>query len=389
VASYPSPHDDTEFGTANRDLNSYLSQSFCTVPWHHFEVAWNHNVYLCCPSFLPIPIGDLTEDSPLAIWNSEKARAVRTSIADGSFRYCNKTICPDIVKRELPKRGRSGLLARDLLAPPTSLRVPAKLEKSVRNTAPLAPSLEYGPTRILLANDKSCNLACPSCRRQPLIAGGSERRRIQVIYDSLFAEVLRDASLLRMNGAGELFVSRPCRELLKRLTRKEFPRLHFEVITNGQLFCRRTYEDFDLKHRLDLVYVSMDAASSRTYNVVRPGGSFGQLLTNLRFLDELRQLAEDDFVLNLAFVVSVRNFSEIGDFVNLARMFNASASFSRIRNWGHLSPTEFLLLDVTNPNHPTHQEFKRTMASLEIEDSQVDWGDLVRYRHPSHRDVSD
>ena len=354
-----------------------LRQRFCSVPWHHFEVAIDQKVYLCCPGFLPVPVGDLRREPPFAIWNSEAARSVRESIIDGSFRYCDKQCCPDLVNRRLPLRDWVGEPPGLLPIPPTSLRIPYSLEKAVLFHKPPEAVCHHWPTRVQLANDRSCNLACPSCRPRFFMTGVDEQEEVHRSFQHLLWDALLRAKRLRMNGAGEFLVSKPCRDLLKELSRTRVPDLRFEFITNGQLFSRTIYDNFDLTGRIELIYVSVDAANSFTYQLLRPGGDFTRLLQNIEFMAELRSTGEEAFCLTLAFVASALNFREMPAFVRMARQFDAKVSFSRMRNWGHFNETVFAHLDVTRDAHPMHADFVRTLCALKSEDAKLDLGDLA------------
>lgn len=354
-----------------------LRQRVCTVPWHHFEVGLHQDVYLCCPGFLPVSVGNLSQEAPFTIWNSAAARAIRGSIIDGSFRYCKREYCPDLVNRRLPWREQLG--GPDMPGPiaATSLRVPGMLEKEVGPRGTLEVVCDHWPTRIELANDRSCNLACPSCRPRVFMPDVNQQEEVHRSFQRLLSDALTRAKRLRMNGAGEFLASRPCRGLLKELSRERVPDLRFEFITNGQLFSPDVYDDFDLTNRIEMIYVSVDAASSSTYSRVRPGGNFASLLRNIGFMDERRSRGDRPFYLTMAFVASVLNFHEMPAFVRLSQLFNASVSFSRIRNWGHFSEQAFALLDVSRDTHPMHSNLVRTLRQLKSENSTLDLGDLA------------
>jgi hypothetical protein len=69
---------------------------FCSKPFKWFEVSQGNEtgeVYMCCPAWLDMPIGNLTRQSVDEIWNGEEAQEIRRSILDGSFRYCNRSRC--------------------------------------------------------------------------------------------------------------------------------------------------------------------------------------------------------------------------------------------------------------------------------------------------------
>jgi iron-sulfur cluster protein len=69
---------------------------FCAKPFKWFEVSrWDEegDAFLCCPSWLERPIGNLTHQGVEELWNGPVAREIRASILDGSFRYCRRDRC--------------------------------------------------------------------------------------------------------------------------------------------------------------------------------------------------------------------------------------------------------------------------------------------------------
>ncbi len=359
------------------DDESYLRQSFCNVPWHHFEIAQRHEVYLCCPAFLPIAAGNLTEQSPLEIWDSHTAIAIRESILDGSFRYCDKTICPDIVNRRLQPLQQAADLITSGRTFPASIGIPLSQSQFAPGCSQRTRVCSHWPTRIQLANDRSCNLACYSCRPRRVMGNLNDQHEIERVL-LLLPELLSHAHTLRMNGAGEFLVSRPYLALLRSLSRTSFPRLQFEFITNGQLFTTAWYDTLDLSGRVALIYVSVDAATQNTYEHLRQGGTFSRLMCNLQAITRLREDRGEGFDLTLAFVVSALNFREIPDFIRLAQDFRARVSFSAIRNWGHFNTSTFAYLDVASEVHPQHNAFVSTLGTIRQDDPDIDLGDLRR-----------
>jgi len=189
---------------------------------------------------------------------------------------------------------------------------------------------------------------------------------------------------LGIDGAGELFASKHSRHLLNLLERDQFPHLKFWIVSNGQLLNEKAFRDLDLPGRVQGIEISVDAARSETYSVVRRGGDFQRLLTNLAFLEGLRSSRAEKFRFALRFVVSSINFREMPEFVTLGRKFHVDIiHFYMIRNWGHCSQTEFRRLNIASPCHPEHEDFLRVLESPELCDPIVDWGSVWPYRRPA------
>src|SRR4030042_6325081 len=78
---------------------SEIKQLFCSKPFKWCEVSRGNRegqLFLCCPAWLATSVGNLGDQSVLEIWNSARAQDIRRSILDGSFRYCNRSLCPNL-----------------------------------------------------------------------------------------------------------------------------------------------------------------------------------------------------------------------------------------------------------------------------------------------------
>lgn len=320
----------------------------CLNPWSHLELASTGNAYMCCPSWLPLSIGNIKQSSPAEIWNSDAANAIRESVNDGSFRYCSKTQCTKIIGGLLPKKS-------------------AETE-----TAIAALAIKSGPTRPTLSYDGSCNLACPQCRRDFITATKEEQAEMDALFIPWIADVVKHADRLYLNGSGDVFGSKHSRAVLAHLKRDQYPNLKFEIITNAQLFTERAYVDLDLAGRIHSIKISIDAARPETYKFVRRGGSFERLIENLTFLDGLRTSGRDQFRLHLLFVVSTPNFREMPEFVHLAKRFHADiAFFTLLRSIGSFTDEEVSEWSVFNPQHTLHADFLKVLEAPEMRDPIV------------------
>lgn len=74
---------------------------FCSMPFEYVHIEDTGDVLPCCPSKFRLSIGNLKSDSMQDVWSSRAAVAVRESIIDKSFRFCNYHAC------EYLKEGRN------------------------------------------------------------------------------------------------------------------------------------------------------------------------------------------------------------------------------------------------------------------------------------------
>jgi MoaA/NifB/PqqE/SkfB family radical SAM enzyme len=349
-----------------------LADFFCPAPFESFELCSNGDVHTCCPAWLPVPIGNFHRQSAEEIWNSPAAQAIRRSILDGTFRHCSRLHCPAIVNRRLPRRA-------DLKDPYHREIVARKLVR-----------LERRPARVLMSQDRSCNLSCPSCRTKTILAKKHEQDRLNEIFEEVIVPLLRDARQVKVTGSGDPFASGHFRYVLKRLNRGEFPHLNVQLQTNGLLFDRRAWQELELEGLVESVWVSIDAARPETYAIVRRGGSFSKLLRNFGFLAALRRQGQIR-QLRLDFVVQALNFREMPEAVVIARSFGFDAIyFQMIRNWGTFTAAEFDRHFIGSPDHPDYGEFLEVLRHPNLTWGGVNWSNLRRLyevaraeRHPT------
>ncbi len=312
----------------------YLKHSWCNRPFNHLEITDHGDSYSCCPHWLPVPLGNMDSTPWQKVWNSKVAELIRASIVDGSFRYCNTVYCSSIAARTLPPRDA-----------PDNLREPRS-----------------APGYVALSYDPSCNLACPSCRRQIVSLGNSKQDVFTPVLENMDG-MLELADEILVTGSGDPFASNHFRKLIKAYTAKSHDKRRLFLLTNAQLCDEQAWDELGLAGNVMQLSVSVDAAREETYRIVRRPGNFSRLLKNLKFISEKRQ-AGDILAFSLNFVVQAANFREMPEFVALAKEVKAdSVGFTRIRNTGTFTHTEFDLVDVFRPQHPDHAEFLEVMKA--------------------------
>ena len=349
------------------DIMSKEKQLFCSKPFKWFEVSgWYEpkgDVFMCCPTWLDTPIGNLQNQSVEEIWNGEKAQEIRRSILDGSFRYCNRSRCPFLQSVSGPVEKVEDVQDKDL-----------KLVIEEGLTI-----LPYGPREINCGYDKSCNLSCPSCRTE-IIVESKYKRQILKIQGKIQDEAIKDAHLLYITGSGDPFGSPFFRKWLKTMRREDMPLLkNLHLHTNGQLWTPKMWGTIsrDVRQLVKSTEISIDAASSETYSINRRGGSFERLLENLEFVSTLRRNGPLERV-TISMVVQENNFLEMPDFVRLGQRFDFdTVYFSQLVNWGTFSEKEFTNRAIHLPTHPRHSEFVDLLKDEILYEKLVYLGNLI------------
>ncbi|MFZ5705525.1 MAG: radical SAM protein [Pseudomonadota bacterium] len=346
------------------DTRFDLTDRFCAAPFEVLDVL-DGKSHLCCASWLPESVGDPAQESWQDVWNSDAAQAIRTSIHDGSYRFCNKTACPLIAGNTLP--AKSEVAARSTV-----------MAGIVEHTQTL---LAHGPRRVNLAYDMTCNLSCPSCRTEVIAAGPRRRARFDRLQEEAILPMLKHCELVFVTGSGDPFASKNFRNLMHRLDAEAYPDLRFLLMTNAMLLTPREWERFPALHgRVAHLRISLDAASGPVHENIRRGARWEVMERNLAFAAGLRAAGEVD-ALEFVFTVQAENFHEMPDFVDLGIRHGADhVGFSRLTNWGTFSAAEYASRAVFMPTHPDHDAFRDTLRDSRMRHPSVLLNDLAEFR---------
>ena len=316
-----------------KQSHNRLDGYFCKSPFEFMHITPTRGAYSCCPSWLPYSIGEINEAQDLVrCWNSKEAKAIRDSILDGSFKYCSKFNCPLISGKDihLPKR---------------------------ENCKEIIEGDFTSPRILKLADDKTCNLACPSCRKGFITASKEERARLKKIFISMLP-ILDRVKIIQLAGDGDPFASEYYRNIIRYLTLSRQPgTCRIDLHTNGNLLSPSMWSRLRLEGFTTRIYVSLDAATEKTYRQVRKGGCWNKLSRNLLFMSDL--VARGTIKsLTIGMVIQEINFEEMIDFINLGKRLNCTrVDFKPLRNWATFSESDFLKRCISLPSHPRHLEY--------------------------------
>lgn len=350
---------------------------FCSKPFTWFEVTgFNRTgeVYLCCPSWLETPVGTLEHQSVQEVWNGPTAQAIRASILDGSYKYCNVERCPFLNDLSGPVQ------YEDEVTDP-------ELREVIEKQLTVMP---YGPKDINCSYDRSCNLSCPSCRTE-LIVEMKNQKAILAVQQKINDEALSDARMLYITGSGDPFGSPFFRKWLQSMDATAMANLErIHLHSNGQLWTPMMWESIpaDVRALIHTAEISIDAAAPETYAQNRRGGRFEKLLKNLEFISSLRRNGPLTW-LGISMVVQANNFREMADFIRMGQHFGVdTVYFSQIVNWGTFSDQEFNERAVHFPTHPLHNEFKRVLQDPIFNLPFVYTGNLTGIKELSRAEIA-
>ena len=311
------------------------------------EVTLNGDVRMCgCGAWMPTTIGNLTKTTLQNMLTSELAQKIRQSIIDGSYVYCNEKLCGVITN--------NGLNSIDTVPP------------NIKSLFDDASTFEM-PHHISFQGDETCNLSCPSCRthikKTPLEQQQEQHRVGEIVSNNLFSKATDQKIKLEVSGTGEVFASPMLMNFVNSIDRSKFPNLELAIGTNG-LMCEQNWHRLgDMQASVKKITVSIDASQAATYEKIRRGGKWEQLLQAMKFLQNKKHL--QGIALHTRMIVQQQNYSEIESFYQLCQQFDVDlVEYSRVTNWGTWSQEEFQFHDVFNPRHPAFETAQLEIAKV-------------------------
>ena len=300
--------------------------TICPRPYDTVLIDKQGSCYLCeCTAWLPQSAGNLHIQPLEDIVNSSMAGQLRSSVADGSYRYCNNKQCSYLLdNREETKKWKTVL--------------PTKQIKHIR-----------------LAIDDSCNLSCPSCRTHQIFERDKfQLRKKYALADKIVEYVKKQSHNINVHvgSDGDPFASLVYRYFVKSI--KDLHNVRFTIQTNGLLIKKMYHRYTEFFEKLDILNISIDGATKQTYESLRRGGSYEKIIENLESAKDLKQKYGFQFIFH--FVVQVENYQEMPAIVDMAEKYGADRIWlNKITNWNTFE--NFKSKDVADPAHPEHGSY--------------------------------
>jgi len=333
--------------------NGYLKDFVCDAPFKRFDIVETGDVNVCCGHWLPNSIGRIDQGELDDVLNSDKAQIIRKSMTDGTYKYCNHLDCRLLAEGTIPRR--------EALKDPVLINAIEKQDFKVDRV-----------DDMLFAYYQTCNLACPSCRRDRIIERPSDNEAKALIMEQKLLPLLKTLKHVMLNVAGEVFASKPSRKMLEMITPETCPDLTIDLISNGMLFTEAEWNKFPGIHtKVQGVRISMDAARKDTFEKLRRFGVFDILTKNLAFLQRLRK---EGVIKGLygSFTYQVENFREMEEFVLFCRSFGFDRIiFEPLQNVGAFTDQEFRDRAVHKPYHPLFSEFLKVIRRPIFKQSDI------------------
>lgn len=334
----------------------------CRLPFEYAELTGNGDLDVCC--YLPKKVGNIKQAPFNKAWNSLFARKLRKSMLDGSFCYCDKSKC-----RSMQNFNGQLIKKSEIAEQP--------LKRMIENSA---TRLESGLSILSLGNDYSCNLKCPSCRVGMRKMGVEESDEQFKFFNALMSDMGQSLKRIHIAGDGDPFASRFYGRVLTDTRWQDFPELQVGFQTNGIALTEKKWSHLptELRKRVTYIGISIDGATAETYERLRVGGKFEQLVKNISYLSRMEDRKSSGISLRLNMIVQRNNYQEIVSLVRLGRELGVdSISFTYIRNWGTFQKGEYEQQAVHLPDHPEHAQLLEILKDPTLDGADVDLGNLA------------
>jgi sulfatase maturation enzyme AslB (radical SAM superfamily) len=267
----------------------------CDWPWHQLNIDSQGRLFVCgCDAWVPFSAGTVNDFGSFAqVFASPVAQQVQNAITAGTFDYCDTRHCGVMQNNQTTQ-------------------------------------YDY---YLHIGIDDSCNLLCPSCRKDKIFRSDAEwiDPRLQWIEQiNQWIQQVPDKTVHIMIGAnGDPFASLIYRHLIKRVDFAQ--NVSFSFRTNG-LLMQKHLAEFTILPRIRNLDISIDAATAKTYAITRRGGDWDILIENLKFAQSIKEQYNINLVGN--FVVQRANFREVPEFAQLCWQYELVPSYQILQDWG-------------------------------------------------------
>ena len=284
----------------------------CNVPKRAITIDYQGDCFICnCDGWLPISVGKIESFGSLdSVWSSPIAKILQEDIEEKKFTWC-----------------------------------------AVNHCGVINYNIYLNEAEVLINTDESCNLACPSCRRDQIMHTDGDffdQQLSRTAHILTLLENFPDPLKIVMSGNGDPLASL----ILRPLILDYLPKSNQWILlkTNGLLLKKILPKSKMLSH-IKHYSISIDAGSESVYEDVRRPGRWKNLIENLDYLKDLS--SEHQAKVDLNFVVQKNNFRDLPNFVNLCKQYSYNSIITPLTDWGTWDV--YATHNVLDINHPDYQ----------------------------------
>lgn len=168
---------------------------------------------------------------------------------------------------------------------------------------------------LIIETTSFCNLRCKMC---PTLAYESIKGTMSEETFNNIVPYLKYIQNVDLTGWGEPLLDQ---DLFQRIKICKKHNCGVTFTTNGTLLNKKNIKQL-LKSGLDGLHISFDGGTSKTYESIRRGANFNQVIHNIKYLSKVKP---NKFSLSIAFVLMKENSEELVSFLNLMSRFKVDS----------------------------------------------------------------
>lgn len=167
------------------------------------------------------------------------------------------------------------------------------------------------PIHLTIEATNLCNLNCPMCGTGKNF---STRKKGQISFNA-FKQIIDElGKYLYVVGPFNLGEPLLHKEIFNMISYAQKKNITTVISTNGILLTKDIVSKI-IESGLEELFISIDAATEKTYNIMRPGGDFAVLIENIKFLvqEKKKRKSKTPYII-AQMVVTKYNENEVNDF---------------------------------------------------------------------------
>ncbi len=275
----------------------------------------------------------------------------------------NKKILDFILYRHTAKKIANFLLSQNLIKKNKIYQYFLK-----KQTSKIIKKYQNTPFSLRIENTNFCNGQCFMCPYPTM------KRKKGTMSRELYKKIVDQASNLKINyinlhNFGEPLIDKDFIWKVKYAKSKNIKLI--STNTNGTLLNPKLAKNI-INSGLDELYISVDAATKKTYQKIRIGLNYNQVQKNIKYLVKLKkQLKLDKPKIILDFLEFNLNKNETHKFINKWKKTVDNVCISQIHDWSNKKQIN-LKNKINN-----YVEFSRTPCRLPFTEILINWDGSV------------
>ncbi|MFH1210164.1 MAG: radical SAM protein [archaeon] len=196
------------------------------------------------------------------------------------------------------------------------------------------------PFKVKFESSTACNLRCVMC---PLTKGLSRKKGVlsfnnfKKVYDEI------KVPYLNLTGLGEPLLNP---EIFKIITYARKKGSLVKIDTNATLFNKDVIKRL-IEADPTIISVSIDGINKKSYEAIRKGAKFEEVIKNLKDLIDYRNNVKSKIQVHLFFVLQKENIKDLIDFIKFGDSLNVDAINGNIAiSFGKADNDDFRKIDL-------------------------------------------